>query len=89
MSSHCGQYFDIKKKKQYIGQWCLFKNTWEHDYTKIFVIDITDGLIKYRYSNSDTQTVEDVSEFDHVVFFPSPFKDDIVEPEKLDVPKVF
>ena len=85
MSSHCGQYFDIKKKKQYIGKWCLYKNTWEHDYTKIFVIDITDDLIKYRYSNRDTQTIEDVSEFDHVIFFPSPFKDDGINSKNLDM----
>ena len=59
MSSRTDQYFDIKKKKQYIGNWCLFKRCYESEYTKIYVIDIVDNLIKYKYSNNDREIIED------------------------------
>ena len=76
MSSHTGQYFDIKKKKQYIGNWCLFKRCYESQYTKIYVIDIVDNLIKYKYSNNDREIIEDIREFETTTFFISPFKSD-------------
>lgn len=68
-------HFDIKKKNKYIGKWCLFRKCWEVNYNRIFVIDISEGMIKYKYP-SGYEVIQDANEFNNVEFFESPFKDD-------------
>ena len=74
--------FDIKHKNTYIKHWCLYRASYESSYTKIYVDNIIDGIIKYRCDGSDENDwqYEDVDNFGHTFFFVSPFDDDCAYP---------
>lgn len=73
--THFTETFDASKIQTYVGHWCLWRKTYEHSYTKIFVHAIKDGIVKYSSENGNTIYV-DCREFDNCIFFVSPFDQD-------------
>lgn len=68
-----------KQYKKYIGKHCLFKKySWE-EYSKIYIMDIRDGIVRYTLSD-DTVHYSDIIKFDGMYFMINPFFE---EPEVL------
>lgn len=80
------KFFDIKHKNTYIKHWCLYRALYESSYTKIYVDDIIDGIIKYRRDGSDENDwqYEDVDNFGNTFFFVSPFDDNCDDYDKTE-----
>jgi len=81
-------WFDKEHPERYVGKWCLYKKSYEHEYTKVYIYDVKNGIVKYRTSHGSNECYCPQEEFDCCEFIVSPFDNDYSMTDDVKIDKI-